>query len=91
VTPSANAFGPNDPVSREEMATSLARAFRLTRTGSTTFSDSQQIAPYAMASVKAVVAAHYMNGYPDGTFKPTASVTRADAAQALFAALKDRQ
>lgn len=38
-----------------------------------------------------VVAAGYMGGFPDEMFHPTKAVTRAEAAQALVAALKDRQ
>jgi hypothetical protein len=89
--PSATTFGPNEPISRQEMATTLARTFKLTKTTSTIFSDSQLIAPAATLSVGAVVAAGYLSAYSDGTFKPTVAITRADAALALLAALKDRQ
>jgi len=36
-----------------------------------------------------VIGAGYMSVFADGTFKPSESVTRADAAQELYAAIKD--
>jgi hypothetical protein len=90
VTPSSTILRPDDSVSRQEFATSRARAFQLTKTSSTTPSDAQEIASYATSSVRAVLAAGYMADYPDNTFKPTQAITRSEAALALFGALKDR-
>jgi hypothetical protein len=98
VTPSsATRFGPNDAVSRQEMATSLAKAFGLTnkaigrraRVAVPKLSDVSGITPVAAASVRAVVGAGYMGVFADNTFRPSVSVTRADAAQQLYAAIKD--
>lgn len=86
VTPTA--FGPNDPVTREEMAVMLARAFKLKHTTHLTFVDGEQIAPWALPSVEAVVAAGYVEGFPNGSFQPLAPMTRADAAKVLAVALE---
>jgi len=98
VTPaSATQFGPNDLVTRQEMAVSLAKAFGLTKKPIAMpamivppkFSDAASVAPGALESVQVVIGAGYMSVFADGTFKPSESVTRADAAQELYAAIKD--
>jgi hypothetical protein len=90
VTPAPNKFGPSDPVSRQEFATSLARAFRLTKSATINFRDDRDIAPWASTGIRAVVAAGYLTSFPDGTFRPTAPVTRSEAAQVFLAALRER-
>jgi hypothetical protein len=96
---SASQFAPDSPVSREVMATSLSNAFGLLKqpnaaAGGTAavvkVSDEGAIASTALPSVRAVVGAKYMSLFSDDTFKPAASVTRAEAAEALLAALKDQ-
>ncbi len=79
----ATTFGPNDTVSREQMAVLLARALKLTDSGHASFTDASQIDSHAQAAVQAVVAGGYMTGFPDGTFQPLAPTPRAQAAQAL--------
>ncbi|RXZ78691.1 hypothetical protein EBB07_26020 [Paenibacillaceae bacterium] len=43
---------------------------------------------WAEAAVKQAVAAGFVNGYPDGTFKPNGTITRAEFAVMLMKALK---
>ncbi|WP_054672587.1 S-layer homology domain-containing protein [Calditerricola satsumensis] len=38
---------------------------------------------YARAEIQALVEAGIISGYPDGTFKPTAKITRAEFAKVL--------
>jgi hypothetical protein len=76
-------FGPMDTLTREQMATLLARALHLTGSGTLRFRDAQQIAPWAEAPVAAAVAAGYLDGFPNGTFQPLAPTTRAQAAKVL--------
>ncbi len=83
----ATTFGPNQTVTREQMAVLLARALKLTGSGSLTFTDASQIDSYATASVQAAVAAGYLTGFPDGTFQPQGATTRAQAAKVLAMAL----
>jgi hypothetical protein len=91
--PAANRFGPNDTVSRQEMAVSLAKAFAATSSGITTnqpkVADIQLATGPAASSIQAVVSANYMTVFPDGSFRPTMPVSRAEAAQSLYAAIKD--
>ena len=79
----ATTFDPNATVTREDVAVLLARALKLSGTTTLTFSDSAQIAPWAISGVEAAVAAGYLNGFPDGTFQPAAPMTRAQAAKVL--------
>lgn len=47
------------------------------------FKDGNQISEYAKAAVEAMTQAGIVNGYEDGTFKPNAYITRAEAAKLL--------
>lgn len=47
------------------------------------FSNDAQIAARALRGVEAAVAAGYIDGFPDGTFHPDRSATRAQAAKVL--------
>ncbi len=54
-------------------------------TGSTvTFTDASHIAPWAQAGVASASSAGLVAGYPDGTFQPADTTTRAQAAQVIF-------
>lgn len=86
----ATTFDPNGDLTREQMAVLLARALKLTKTTALTFKDDAKIAGWALQDVEAVVAAGYMPGYPDGTFRPEATTTRAQAA-AVLAVLAQQQ
>lgn len=85
VTPTR--FAPDLPVTREEMAVMVARAFRLTGGRTAPFTDSAAIDAWAAAGVRATVAAGYMGGFPDGSFQPLAAATRAQTAKVLAAAI----
>ena len=76
-------FGPDQTVTREQMAVLLARALRLTGTPGSGFSDAAQIDAWASSSVQAATATGYLNGFPDGTFQPLGATTRAQAAKVL--------
>lgn len=76
-------FGPNQPLTREQMAVLLARALKLSQTTTLQFTDDAQIAPYALTAVEEAVAAGYFNGFPNGTFQPAGTATRAQAAKIL--------
>jgi S-layer family protein len=101
VPSSATRFGAQDAVSRVEMATSLAKAFGLANDATSNatpkrakvpargIADESSIAPAAVDNVRAVIGAGYMTIFADQTFRPAAPVTRADAAQSLYAAIKD--
>jgi hypothetical protein len=82
-------FGPNVQVTRQDFAVSLARAFALPIVKLPLFSDQTHIAEYATQPVASVVAKGYLSAFSDGSFQPTALITREHAAQAFFLALRD--
>jgi len=82
-------FGPDDPITREQMAAIVVNATQTTATGdSQTFTDSTQISGWAKESVTKASAAGLISGYPDGTFKPQGNATRAEAAAVLDRSIK---
>lgn len=78
-------FYPARPVNRAEFLTMLYRATKKTaRSASVScFSDVQAAAWYANVVCDAV-AEGYVNGYPDGSFKPEQTVNRPEALKMLF-------
>lgn len=82
-------FGPDDPVTREQMAVMIVKATKIEPTESgKAFTDSAQIAAWAEAAVAKATAAGLITGYPDGTFRPKANATRAEAAVILARSMK---
>lgn len=76
-----NNFGSDDPITREQAAAIIARAAKLPSvTEELNFTDSTAISTWAKAGAAAAVKGGFMNGYPDGSFKPRANMTRAEAA-----------
>ncbi len=53
-----------------------------------TFTDGDTIAEYAQTAVKVLKKNNLLSGYPDGSFAPKGSVTRAETAQILYNILK---
>ncbi|GAB6179374.1 hypothetical protein JCM14036_06930 [Desulfotomaculum defluvii] len=88
---SAEIFGPNDPITREQMATILVRALRFNNqkplpSGGTSleqFIDGSTIASWARNSVSIIVQEGIMRGQDGGKFAPKALTTRAEAATVM--------
>lgn len=78
-------FKPNNPVTRAEFATIIARALDL-GTDSASFKDTGT--HWAKGYIGAVLSAGIMKGYPDGTFKPNNNITRAEIATAIVRAFE---
>lgn len=77
-------FRPNDYISRQEAAMVLARILGLEETDETFgFIDIESIPAWSLWAVVAVANAGIMTGYPDGSFGPTDSFTRAETVTAL--------
>ncbi|GIP18182.1 hypothetical protein J40TS1_38240 [Paenibacillus montaniterrae] len=80
---------PDEPITRAQFARLLHAVFQFStaETGSVSFQD-VQASDWFYNDVAAVLKAGIVQGYPDGSFKPNASVNRQDAAKMLAAAYK---
>ena len=84
-------FGPDDPISREEMITMLYRYLQTTgvaaasadRGALSSYSDSGQIAEYAQESLNWAVSGGYITGMGGDVLSPSSYTTRAQMAQLL--------
>ncbi len=86
-------FQPEANISRQDMAVMIDRAakrknitFEKGETAAV-FSDTDQIAPYALEAVGEMTLAGIINGNGDGTFAPQANATRAQSAKMIAAVL----
>lgn len=83
-----NTFGPDDPITREQMAAIVVKASCLTAAaGENQFIDNSSIADWAQDAVATAVNHQIINGYPDNTFKPGGKATRAEAVTVIVNAL----
>ena len=84
-------FGPDDPISREEMITMVFRYLQSTGVATASsdtgalesFADSGQIADYAQESLNWAVSSGYITGIGDGRLSPSTFTTRAQMAQIM--------
>lgn len=89
---SETTFEPDLPVSREQICTLVYRyaqyvGFSLPETVDTvSFTDQERIGVYAQEAVSVCQRAGLINGYPDGSFQPQSSASRAEVA-AIFTRL----
>ncbi|MGI6533560.1 MAG: S-layer homology domain-containing protein [Peptococcia bacterium] len=85
---------PNSPITRQEAAAILARVFSLDEKGKTFadvnlndviehFKDKAKVASWSKEAIGLIVQCGYMRGYPDGTFRPKESITRAEIISVL--------
>ena len=81
-------FGPDDVITREQMAVMVARAANLVAPGNKIpFADGDKISPGAVDRVAAAVEKGIIRGYPDNTFRPQGSASRAEAVTIITRAL----
>ena len=74
-------FQPEKPITRQEAASILRNAFKLTESSSETFPDDSAISGWAKESVYIVKASGLMKGDAGtGNFRPTDTIIRAEAA-----------
>ena len=83
-------FGPNDPITREQMAAMLYRYAQYKGMEAVTleenlagFTDADKISSYALQAMNWAVGRGIIGGYNDGTLDPQGSATRAQAAAML--------
>ena len=83
-----NTFGPDDLITREQIAVMIVKALSLTMISEeTTFSDDSAVSGWAKDAVATAAANGLMTGYPDNTFQPLGSATRAEAVTVILSAL----
>jgi spore germination protein YaaH len=78
---SSEKFGPNDPLTREQLAAILYNVFQyqVNEEASSPFPD-VHTNRWSYPAIAAIQAKGYIGGFDDGTFKPTAKSTRAQMA-----------
>ena len=87
---STTEFAPNAPLTRQQMAAILSRCCKVfdyqfaETVEAIVFSDEKEIAEYAKDAVTNMQKLGLVNGYPDGSFAPTATLKRSEAAKVLF-------
>ena len=75
-------FKPEDPVTRAEFSKMVARAFAVRAAGKPTFSDIKD--NWAKAYIAALTEAGIVSGFPDGTFRPSKDISRAEMTTILM-------
>src|SRR5450756_40638 len=80
---------PENPITREEVATIVARIKNLTSDANAAdkYTDAAKIGSWSKGQVGAVTSAKIMRGYPDGSFMPQGLMTRAEVVVTLDNAL----
>ena len=80
----------NEPITREQIAVILGRVIDITHPDSEDsyyiFKDHKKIANWAKDFVAAGIENQYINGYPDGTFKPQNNVLYEEAVKLILCA-----
>lgn len=79
-----NRFGPNDPLTREQLATILQNIFKFSyvETSTNPFPDITP-ANWSYKSVQTIYQKGYLTGFNDGTFRPKEKSTRAQMASLM--------
>jgi hypothetical protein len=87
-------FGPEDTVTRAQMAVFLVRALkldqqaRLMRFESTPYRDDREIPDWARGAVHVALSTGLMSGFDDQSFRPLESITRAEGSVTLLRLLE---
>lgn len=77
-------FGVGSNITRQDMAVIIYRAMNIASGEMHEFTDSADISDYAAEAVSALYNMSIIGGYPDGSFSPKASASRAEAAKMLY-------
>lgn len=83
-----NNFGPDDAITREQMAVIIVKAARLTPvTAQLSFLDSSSVSGWAQQAMATAVQNGIISGYSDNTVRPQGKATRAEAVAVVVNAL----
>lgn len=81
-------FKPLNPLTREEMAAILVRAYDLTGSATVTFKD---VTPtWSQPYIETLIANNITTGFPDNTFRPKSNISRSEFAAMLARVLTTR-
>ncbi len=81
-------FGPDDPITREQMAVMIVKAAKWqAAVGGKAFTDDAKISAWAKEAVVTASANGVIKGRPDGSFDPQANATRAEATVVISGAI----
>ncbi len=86
VVASDTQFRPGAYITRQDAMTMAARAFQIAGQSPVSewgFTDASQVSDYAVSAVGGFIENAYISGYPDGTLRPLAQITRAECVQML--------
>ncbi len=89
----AQTFGPDESLTREQAMVLLSHAMQnqtsaSSPTGLQSYKDNQQIASWASAAFENAIGSGWISGYPDGTLKPKAAISRGEMAELLVRIFK---
>ncbi|MFK4438720.1 immunoglobulin-like domain-containing protein [Paenibacillus sp. RC21] len=89
----AQTFGPDERLTREQAMVILSHAIADKASASGTaklqsYKDEQQIASWASSAFEKAVSSSWISGYPDGTLKPKAAISRGEMAELLVRIFK---
>lgn len=88
-------YKPNDPALREDIAIAMVKLKKIDPNTYTTaeceFTDFDTVSDVAKPYVRAAKACGLIGGYPDGTFKPFGSLTRAESASLLGKLIEEKE
>ena len=83
-------FGPNSPITREQMTVILNNFAKATsleieqKMDNIVFTDQGMVSPWAAIAVSKITKAKIMNGRPEGNFDPQGFASRAEASKVVF-------
>ena len=85
-------FGVGNKITRQDIAVIIMRALKnkIAEVDETSleFTDADSISDYAKEAVKTLCTLKVLNGYEDGTFRPTGFATRAETAKIIYSVMK---
>lgn len=82
-----NSFSPNSPITRQDAAVIVAKAFELSGldiSKAQAFKDKNDIKNYAANSISTLVLKGYLKGYEDNTIRPLKNLTRAETVALVY-------
>lgn len=88
-------FAPEAPITRQEMAAIIMRAYEIhnestaSQVSSLTFADNDKIDPWARDSIEAAKSLGFVQGNPEGYYLPQAFANRAECAKVMILLLKN--